>query len=140
MGFHWNSVRNFSSNPKFPVGNNIHFHKTFCDKNLDRILFLCFFSIKLTVLLRKNRNKTKSLHLQFRVRNVSGKCCWQWKIKQWGFIFGFCQSLTSRNTFFQCWWIRMIYSGSGSSFEFSEFQIRIQAKVPDPCGSGSSLY
>ena len=32
----------------------------------------------------------------------------------------------------------MIYSGSGSSFEFSEF--RIQAKVPDPCGSGSNLY
>ena len=31
---------------------------------------------------------------------------------------------------------RMIYSGSGSSFEFSE--IRIQAKVPDPCGSGSA--
>ena len=34
----------------------------------------------------------------------------------------------------------MIYSGSGSSFEFSEFRIRIQAKVPDPCGSGSNLY
>ena len=28
------------------------------------------------------------------------------------------------------WWIWIIYSGSGSSFEFSEF--RIQAKVPDP--------
>ena len=34
----------------------------------------------------------------------------------------------------------MIYSGfgSGSSSEFSEFWIRIQAKVPDPCGSGSN--
>ena len=31
----------------------------------------------------------------------------------------------------------MIYFGSGSSSEFSEFRIRIQAKVPDPCGSGS---
>ena len=29
----------------------------------------------------------------------------------------------------------MIYSGSGSSFEFCEF--RIQVKVPDPCGPGS---
>ena len=32
----------------------------------------------------------------------------------------------------------MINSGSGSSFEFSE--LRIQAKVPDPCGSGSNPY
>ena len=31
----------------------------------------------------------------------------------------------------------MIYSGSGSSSEFSEFRIRIQAKVSDPCGSRS---
>ena len=31
----------------------------------------------------------------------------------------------------------MIYSGSGSRFEFSEFRIRIQAKVQEPCGSGS---
>ena len=30
----------------------------------------------------------------------------------------------------------MIYSGSGS--EFSEFRVRIQAKVPGPCGSGSN--
>ena len=30
---------------------------------------------------------------------------------------------------------RMNYYGSGSSSEFSEFQ----AKVPDPCGSGSNL-
>ena len=38
----------------------------------------------------------------------------------------------------QCCGSEMIYSGS--SFEFSEF--RIQAKVPDPCrsGSGSNLY
>ena len=34
----------------------------------------------------------------------------------------------------------IIYSGSGSSFEFLEFRIRIQAKVPDPCGSGSDPY
>ena len=40
----------------------------------------------------------------------------------------------------QCCGSGMIYSGSGSSFEFSEFWIRIQAKVPDPCGSGSNLY
>ena len=38
----------------------------------------------------------------------------------------------------QCCGSETIYSGSGSSFEFSEF--RIQAKVPDPCGSGSNLY
>ena len=39
----------------------------------------------------------------------------------------------------QCCGSGMIYSGfgSGSSFEFSEFQIRIQAKVSDPYGSGS---
>ena len=36
----------------------------------------------------------------------------------------------------QCCGSVMIYSGSGSRFEFSE--LRIQAKVPDPCGSGSS--
>ena len=46
----------------------------------------------------------------------------------------------------QCCGSEMIYSGlrSGSSFEFSEFRIwiRNQAKVPDPCGSGSgsNLY
>ena len=40
--------------------------------------------------------------------------------------------------FFQCCGSGMIYSGSGSSSEFSEFRIRIQAKVPDPCGSGSN--
>ena len=38
--------------------------------------------------------------------------------------------------FYQCCGSGMIYSGSVSSFEFSEF--RIQAKVPDP--SGSNLY
>ena len=40
----------------------------------------------------------------------------------------------------QCCGSGIIYSGS--SFEFSEFQIRIQAKDPDPCGSGpgSNLY
>ena len=40
----------------------------------------------------------------------------------------------------QCCGSGMIYSRSGSSFEFTEF--RIQAKVPDPCGSGpgSNLY
>ena len=32
----------------------------------------------------------------------------------------------------------MICSESGSSSEFSEF--RIQAKIPDPCGSGSNPY
>ena len=32
----------------------------------------------------------------------------------------------------------MIYSGSGSSFESSEF--RIQAKVPDPCGYISDIF
>ena len=36
----------------------------------------------------------------------------------------------------QCCISGMIYSGSSS--EFSEFRIRIQAKVPDPCGSGSN--
>ena len=45
---------------------------------------------------------------------------------------------------YQCCGSGMIYSRSGSSFEFSEFRIRIriQAKVPDPCGSrsGSNLY
>ena len=29
-------------------------------------------------------------------------------------------------------------AGSGSSSEFSEFRILIQAKFPDPCGSGST--
>ena len=38
----------------------------------------------------------------------------------------------------QCCGSETIYFGS--SFEFSEFQIRIQARVPDPCGSGSNLY
>ena len=38
----------------------------------------------------------------------------------------------------QCCGSGMIYSGSGSSFEFSEFRIR--AKVSDLCGSGSNLY
>ena len=38
----------------------------------------------------------------------------------------------------QCCGSGLIYSGSGSSSEFSEFRIRIQAKVPDPCGSGSN--
>ena len=36
----------------------------------------------------------------------------------------------------QCCESEMIYSGSGSNYEFSEFRIRIQ--VPDPCGSGST--
>ena len=36
----------------------------------------------------------------------------------------------------QCCVSEMIYSGS--SIEFSEFQIK--AKVPDPCGSGSKPY
>ena len=40
----------------------------------------------------------------------------------------------------QCCGSGMIYSRSGSSFEFSKFRIRIQAKVPDPCGSGSNPY
>ena len=42
----------------------------------------------------------------------------------------------------QCCGSGMIYSGSGFSFECSEFRIRIQAHVPDPCGSGprSNLY
>ena len=40
--------------------------------------------------------------------------------------------------FFQCCGSGMIYSGSGSSSEFSEFRIPIQAKVPDSCGSGSN--
>ena len=39
----------------------------------------------------------------------------------------------------QCCGSGMIYSGSGSSFEFSEFRLPIQAKVPNPCGSGSNL-
>ena len=42
----------------------------------------------------------------------------------------------------QCCGSEIIYSGygSGSSSEFSEFRIwiRFQAKVPDPCGSGSN--
>ena len=40
----------------------------------------------------------------------------------------------------QCCGSGMIYSRYGSSLEFSEFRIRIRAKVPDPCGSGSNLY
>ena len=36
------------------------------------------------------------------------------------------------NSFIQCCGSGMIYFGSGSSFEFSEFRIQIQAKVPDP--------
>ena len=39
-----------------------------------------------------------------------------------------CQSLSG--------FIRIVHSGWGSSFEFSEFWI--QAKVMDPCGSGSA--
>ena len=42
--------------------------------------------------------------------------------------------------YMQCCGSETIYSGSGSSLEFSEFRIRIQAKLPDPCGSGSILY
>ena len=45
------------------------------------------------------------------------------------------RQLTVNNcTYKQCCGSKNIYSGpgSGSSFEFSEFQIRIQAKVPDP--------
>ena len=38
----------------------------------------------------------------------------------------------------QCCGSGTIYSGSGSSSEFSEFRIRIQAKVPDRLGSGSN--
>ena len=38
----------------------------------------------------------------------------------------------------QCCGSGMIYSGSGTSFEISEF--RIQAKVSDPCWSGSNSY
>ena len=40
----------------------------------------------------------------------------------------------------QCCGSETIYSGSGSSFEFFELRIRLQAQVPDPCGSGSNLY
>ena len=40
--------------------------------------------------------------------------------------------------FNQCCGSGMIYSGSGSSSEFSEFRIRIQAKIPNPCRSGSN--
>ena len=32
----------------------------------------------------------------------------------------------------------MVYSGSSSEFSEFRIQIRIQAKVPDPCGSGST--
>ena len=38
----------------------------------------------------------------------------------------------------QCGESGMIYSGSESSFEFSEFRIRIQTKVPDPDTDKSS--
>ena len=48
------------------------------------------------------------------------------------------ECILNTRTLMQCCGSGMIYSGSGSSFEFSE--IRIQAKVPDPCGSGSNLY
>ena len=45
--------------------------------------------------------------------------------------------------FYQCCGSETIYSGSISgsktSFEFSKFWIRIQAKVPETCGSGSNL-
>ena len=34
----------------------------------------------------------------------------------------------------------MIYSGFGSSFEFSELQIRIQVKVPDPYPDTTYIY
>ena len=37
-------------------------------------------------------------------------------------------------------WIRNGLFRIRSSFEFSKFRIRIQAKVPDPCGSGSKSY
>ena len=40
------------------------------------------------------------------------------------------------DTFKQCCESEMIYSGSGSSLEFSEFRIRVE--VRDPCGSGSN--
>ena len=42
--------------------------------------------------------------------------------------------------FMQCCGSGMIYSGSGSSYEFSEFRIQIKAKVPLPCGSRSNPY
>ena len=32
------------------------------------------------------------------------------------------------------------FPSSRSSFEFSDFRIHIQTKVPDPCGSGSNLH
>ena len=55
-------------------------------------------------------------------------------------FLGFALSFQN-NTNIQCCGSETIYSGSGSaaSIEFSEFWIRIwiQAKVSDPCGSGS---
>ena len=42
------------------------------------------------------------------------------------------------NGYNQCCGSGMICSGSGSSSEFSEFRIGIQAKVLHPCGSGSN--
>ena len=66
-----------------------------------------------------------------------------WCAAWWRFILCFGMAFyplwcAARWRFVQCCGSGMIYSGSGSSFEFSEFQI--QAKVPDPCGSGSNLY
>ena len=55
-------------------------------------------------------------------------------------IDDYVKRLFLNKTLHQCCGSGMIYSGFGSSFEFSEFRIRIQAKVPDPCGSGSNLY
>ena len=51
-----------------------------------------------------------------------------------------CESATLLEN--QCCGSGIIYSGSGSNFEFYEYQIRIpiQAKVPDPCGSGSNPH
>ena len=59
-------------------------------------------------------------------------------------IDDYVKRLFLNKTLHQCCGSGMIYSGFGSSFEFSEFRIRIririQAKAPDPCGFGSSPY
>ena len=71
----------------------------------------------------------------------SGKCIVQCAIRWADMLI---ETKVQSNHFSSVGGSGMIYSGSGSgpSFEFSEFRIRIQAKVPDPggFGSGSSLY
>ena len=92
-----------------------------------------FFEAKSVALTSKSTEAHCQLRLKFRLHKI---------ILAGGFdsaaleIINLIRLLVCTDYRKQCCGSGMIYSGS--SFEFSEFRIRIQAKVPDPCGSGST--